>query len=394
MLFHIIGVKEDGKSIDNNIDNDEQLIVRHNVDILIESIDINEARRVLEIWGIIMISIKTYPESENNFGKIYLKANCDGKSIRIINYMDDLYESASFFCNIGLEIQEINYLNDPESDIESKKILEEAKIYVDEQKKRMKELMEKKKLQKENIFSNQELVKIRSVIDEAIARGAELVDRTIGIIDIKKIKKLKDLRGELSKLRMGTNQIKIVNACEEYLNLMENIELEFLEKKKNELGNLEILNKDSVISNIDVMKEYARFFKAIKTKGIGGSIKNEYGDYITFGLGGIYIRFLSHDLIKKFSNIKEVIYKIYDWMEFILIAIILEIVIYMIFGSIGKEIELKNFVLLSNIGIVGIVLYFIKFIRRKNIMYLIILIPIIILICVVLIRNLRINLAL
>jgi hypothetical protein len=49
MLFHIIGVKEDGKSIDNNIDNDEQLIVRHNVDILIESVDINEARRILEI---------------------------------------------------------------------------------------------------------------------------------------------------------------------------------------------------------------------------------------------------------------------------------------------------------------------------------------------------------
>jgi hypothetical protein len=47
---------------------------------------------------------------------------------------------------------------------------------------------------------------------------------------------------------------------------MENIELEFLESKKKELGNLEILSKDSVVSNIDVMKEYARFFKAIKTK--------------------------------------------------------------------------------------------------------------------------------
>lgn len=394
MLFHIIGVKEDGKSINDNIDNDEQLIVRHNLDILIESIDINEARRVLEIWWIIMISIKIYPENEDSFGKIYLKVNCDWKSIRIINYMDDIYESARFFLNIWLDVEDINYLNNPESDIESKKILTEAKIYIDEQKKRIQELLAKKKLQKENMFSNQELVKIRHIIDEVIERWAELVDRTIWIIDIKKIKKLKDLRWELSKLRMWTNQIKIVNACEEYLNLMESTELEFLEKKKNELGNLEILNKDSVISNIDVMKEYARFFKAIKTKWIWWSIRNEYGDYITFGVGWIYIRFLSYDLIKKFSNVKEVIYKIYDWMEFILIAIIIEIVVYMIFGSIWKEIELKNFVLLSNIWIVGMVLYFIKFIRRKNIMYLIILIPIIILICVVLIRNLRINLAL
>jgi hypothetical protein len=72
----------------------------------------------------------------------------------------------------------------------------------------------------------------------------------------------------------------------------------------------------------------------------------------------------------------------------------LEVVIYMIFSSISKEIELKNFVLLSNLWIIWIVLYFIKFIRRKNIMYLIILIPIIVILCVVLIRNLRINLAL
>ena len=92
MLFHILGVKEDGKSIDNNIDDDEQLIVRHNVDILIESIDINEARKVLELWWIIMISIKPYPENESSFGKIYLIANCDWKNIRVINYMDDLYE--------------------------------------------------------------------------------------------------------------------------------------------------------------------------------------------------------------------------------------------------------------------------------------------------------------
>jgi hypothetical protein len=157
---------------------------------------------------------------------------------------------------------------------------------------------------------------------------------------------------------------------------------------------LEILKTDSIISNIDVMKEYARFFKAIKIKWIWWSVKNEYGDYVTFWLGWIYIRFLFSDLMKKFSNVKEVIYKVYDWIEFIIIAIILEIVIYMILGNIWKEIELKNFVLLSNIWIVGMVLYFIKFIRRKNIMYLIILIPIIILICVVLISNLRINLAL
>ncbi len=394
MLFHIIGVKEDSKPIDSNLDNEEQLVVRHNVDILIESVDINEARHILELRGIIMISIKAYPWDENSFGKIYLIVNSDWKNIRIINYMDDVREAAMFFCNMWLEISEINYLRDPQPRDETIKIIEEAKIYVSEQKKRVKEMMEKKKKQKENVFSNQGLVKIRSVIDDAIARWDDLSQRAIWIVDGLKIKKFKELRGELSKLKMGTNQIKVISAWEEYLNLMENIELEFLESKKKELGNLEILSKDSVVSNIDVMKEYARFFKAIKTKWIWWSVKNKYGDYVTFGVGWIYIKFLWSDLVKKFSNAKEVIYKGYDWVELILIAVILEVVIYMIFSSISKEIELKNFILLSNLWIIWIVLYFIKFIRRKNIMYLIILIPIIVILCVVLIRNLRINLAL
>jgi len=54
-----------------------------------------------------------------------------------------------------LDIKKINYLNNPENENESIKILEESRIYVDEQKKRIKEMMEKKKKQKENIFSNQ-----------------------------------------------------------------------------------------------------------------------------------------------------------------------------------------------------------------------------------------------
>lgn len=394
MLFHIIWVKEEGKQFDNNIDNDEQQVIRYNLDILIESNNINEARKFLEAWGIILISIKEYPQNENSFGKIYIEAECNWTNIRTINYMDDLREAAILFLNVWLDIKKINYLNNPENENESIKILEESRIYVDEQKKRIKEMMEKKKKQKENIFSNQWLVKIRSTIDEMISKWDELIQKTIWIVDNNKIKKFKDLRSELSKLRMWTNQIKIVGVGEEYLNLMETIEMDFLAIKKNEVGNLEILSKNSVISNIDIMKQYIRFFKANKTKSIWWTLKNEYGDYVTFGTWWIYMRFLWLDLIKKFSNVKEVIYKTYDWIEFILLAVILELVIYMILGNIGKDIELKSFVLLSNLWIVGIVLYFIKFIRRKNIMYLIILVPIMVILCIVLIKNLRINLAL
>lgn len=394
MLFHIIWVKEDNKPINNNLDNEEQQVARHNLDVLVEGADIGEVRKILEGRGIIIVSIKPFPENENIFGKIYLFVENDNKTIRIISYMDDLSDAAMFFFNVWLNVVEINYLYNPIEKKDSKKILDEAALYVSEQKSKIKEMMEKKKKQKENVFANQWLVKIRSIIDEVIARWDELSQRAIWFVEGSKIKKFKDTRSELSKLRMGTNQIKIVSVWEVYLNLMEEIETEFLEKKQNELGNIEILSRNSVVSNIDVMKEYSRFFKAIKTKGMGGSVKNQYGDYITFGLWWIYMKFFGADFVKKFKDIREVIYQTYDWVEFILIAIILEVVIYSVLKNFGGEIPLKNFVLLSNLWIIWIVLYFVKFIRRKNIMYLIILIPIIIILCIVLIRNLRINLAL
>lgn len=232
MLVHIIWVKEDSKPTDGNLDNEEQQVVRHNIDILIESSDIIEARRVLESWGVIMVSIKEYPQNENTFWKIYLKAKCDWKSIRVINFMDDLHDAAVLFCNVGLDIEEINYLNNPEPATEAKNILEDAKIYVNDQNKRIKEMMDKKKKQKDNVFANKWLIKIRLVIDDVIDRWADIVERTVWIVDGKKLKKFKELKGELSKLKMGTNEIKIASSWEEYLNLMEDIELEFLEKKK------------------------------------------------------------------------------------------------------------------------------------------------------------------
>ncbi len=397
MLFHVVGVKEEGKSFDTNIDRiekDDSLIDRYNLDLLIESEDINNAKKNIEYRWIIAVSITDYKESELKFGNIFLKIKGETQDIRIISNMEEIYDTAVFFYNVGLEISDINYLDNSLDETEIQNILKEAKAYVEEDKKRLKEIIEVKKKKKEYLFSNKDIVKIRDVISEVIVRWDETLQRVIWIVDGKDIKKFKSLRDELSKLRMWTNQIKIIDRWEAYLNLMEKIEIEFLEKKKQDIEDKDTISKNSVVSNIDIMEEYSRFFKAIKTKAIWWSNKREYGDYITFGMGGMFIRFLYVDIAKKFSNIRKVIYKAYDWIEFLLIAIIVQVVIYMVLNSMGTDIELKNFVLLSNLWIIGLVVFAAKFLRKKNIIYLIILIPIIVIISIVLIRSLKINLAL
>jgi len=392
MFFHVIGVKEEWKSLDANIETEDQQIERYNLDVLIESEDANKVRSVLENWGIIIVSLKIFSGSEKDFSKIYLRAKNIDENIYLSSPIDDLAEAATLFYNIWLEIIEMNYLLEAIPQQEVVEIMQEAKINVNEEKKRIREIIKTRKLKKDIVFSNQEILKIRSVVDEMVERWDKLTERAVWIIDWKDLKKFKNIRNELSKLRLWTNEIKIIDRWQEYLNMMENIEIEFLEKRKNELWAL--LDKSSIVSNIDVMKEYAKFFKATRTKAIWWSVARKYSNYITFGTGGIYLKFLALDLAKKFSNLKEVIYKTYDWVEFVIIAIILWVVIYMTLNNLWKDIPVKDFVLLSNIWIVWLIVFLAKFIRKKNIIYLIILIPIIVVLSVILIRNLKINLAL
>ncbi|MCF7835291.1 hypothetical protein K9M48_04610 [Candidatus Gracilibacteria bacterium] len=397
MLLEIIGIKEEGKinndGIDTNIDDDASLI-RYDINILLESENIESAKGFLEFFGIIVISINKYEQAENIFGKIFLQVKYEDKILRIISKETDINEACMIYTRIGLDIVNINFLEGGIEENEMKNIIEQSKIKAEEEKK-MRDIIEKKKIEKKKkVYADEGLLAIRKAIEESIERCDELIPRTLSVVDSSKIKKLKDLRSELSKLKMGTNQIKIVSIGEQFLNLMEDIEIEFLERMKNEVGVSEILDPNSIVSNIDIIKEYSRYFKAIKTKAIGGTVKNEYSDYVTMGQKGIYFRFLQRDAFKKLRSAKDVIYRVYDWIEFILVAVIVEIAIYSIVGKTGADMELKNFVLLSNLGIIGVVLFVIRMIRKKNAVYLVILIPIIVILSIVLIRNLKINLAL
>lgn len=397
MLLEIIWIKEEWKinndGIDTNIDDDASLI-RYDINILLESENIESAKWFLEFFGIIVISINKYEQAENIFGKIFLQVKYEDKILRIISKETDINEACMIYTRIWLDIVNINFLEWWIEENEMKNIIEQSKIKAEEEKK-MRDIIEKKKIEKKKkVYADEWLLAIRKAIEESIERCDELIPRTLSVVDSSKIKKLKDLRSELSKLKMWTNQIKIVSIWEQFLNLMEDIEIEFLERMKNEVWVSEILDPNSIVSNIDIIKEYSRYFKAIKTKAIGWTVKNEYSDYVTMWQKWIYFRFLQRDAFKKLRSAKDVIYRVYDWIEFILVAVIVEIAIYSIVGKTWADMELKNFVLLSNLWIIWVVLFVIRMIRKKNAVYLVILIPIIVILSIVLIRNLKINLAL
>lgn len=397
MLFEVIWIKEEWKInnewIDINVDWESEFI-RYDVNILLEADNLEFSRWFLEFFGVILISIKSYEWIENDFGKIYLKINYLDKTLKIISKETDIEDACLLYTRVGFDISYINYLENWIKEDEIKNIIQKNKQKVKEEKA-VKEVIKKKEVEKrKKVYSDDGLLSIRKAIEESIERCDELINRTISIVDSGKIKKLKDLRSEISKLKMWTNQIKIVSVWEQFLNLMEDIEVDFLERIKNDVWINEILDPNSTISNIDILKEYARYFKAIKTKAIWWSVRNEYSDYITMWKKWIYFRFLQRDAFKKLSKAKDVIYRIYDWIEFVLVAVIVEIAIYSIIWKTGWEFDLKNFVLLSNLGIIWVVLFIIRMIRKKNTVYLVILIPIIIVLSIVLIRNLKVNLAL
>ena len=54
------------------------------------------------------MSITEYKANETQFGNIFLKIKGEKEDVRIISNMEEIYDAAVFFYNVGLDISDIN----------------------------------------------------------------------------------------------------------------------------------------------------------------------------------------------------------------------------------------------------------------------------------------------
>lgn len=183
---------------------------------------------------------------------------------------------------------------------------------------------------------------------------------------------MKALEEELKKTRMGSNIPKMRSLVSDAYKLMEEIEMEYLDQQKAAEA---ILIENSVVTHLDLVREYEKYEKAQKVKR--GKLEKTTSDmyYIFFGKAGMYQRFLTKDLEKRFTNRSEIVYKSIDYM----ITFVFMCLMWLTITSLYQHYVLQQevfFFAFVDFALIGLILLLINKLKKRNVFQIIILLGI------------------
>lgn len=363
MIFHVTWLKEDKEA-------------KHSIDILVDISSEALLRDFLTYHHILILGIKPYKQEKSFFGKVYFLTTYKNEIINITCYLENIEKACTFFSLLGFDILDINYITESEkiSSEESKTILQKIKTQAQEMLKKIEQENIQKQQQKQAIYEDEKLQKMKQVIEQVMFQKKELVEKIEGRISPTELKLLQDEENELNKLRLGRNYEKMSEVVKKIVELMGNIESEYLKYMEK---NKYFVLPDSIVTNIDIIMENERFKKAKRVQQLGAKKDKNDQRYIFFWELWIYVKFLRKDILQSGKNISSWIKKWYVLMIFVYSAILIEMAIYLRFSKISYATEMNQwiYITLINIATRWIVWYFINLIKIKKNRWLAIVLP-------------------
>ncbi|MDR0651396.1 MAG: hypothetical protein LBG59_08635 [Candidatus Peribacteria bacterium] len=246
MYFHLIGIKEKDAH-------------QYQLDILIGGGELSVIKEFLEDWGIVIISLDEYEKPVEEFGKIRMIIPFQGNDFSIITFSDTLEKSVRYAFALGLEVKHVEIADNLMTDKEISDLIERiAKEYQQQQKQweRQQTLLQQKEIKK---YENKNIKSALKVINSNIDRIDQLLFIGRGILSSEEIKTLTDISNELKKIRLGTNFNKMTMLlldAQSHITAAEDLVLKTLDDKKF------LIDRNSVITNIDVISQYASLIRA------------------------------------------------------------------------------------------------------------------------------------
>lgn len=363
MSFHVSGLKQENE---NEI----------SIDVLFCSNSELLLRKLMWKAKIVILNIKQYDKEDITFGDNFWVIDYNWQLISIVTRFEDIRESTNFLIEAWIRLVKIWSFSNSLTTDEYIQILNEeqasyqAKIQASQAVKNVAQENEKK------IYENQKMHSIQEIITKVFDRIQETFDLVSWNVSWSIIKKLRDLQEELKKDRMWTNYDKITMTIDNVFNVIDEIQEEFLQNIKDKES---IIIKDSHVTSFDTFKEYNAFYRSEIIKNLSEIHKKEDRYYIFLWKDGIFLKFLKIDFIKKFSDFTSVLFGLYTFAELLIIAIIIEMVAYMLFSQkiLGSQVDLSAFNILVNFWILWFVTYFFRKFLKKKLMHLILFIPLI-----------------
>lgn len=275
------------------------------------------ARKILEERNILILSLKEFTPDKETFGDIYFTIQQNFKKIQFVTKHTDIQEACDFFSFVGFDIDTINRFSAPISQEESQKIIALSKKAAEKKKNEVQQAIEAKEAKERKVYQDADLESAKKIILRIFEKVDETLKRSDGQIGLKEMKQITSLTEELKKLRMGTNLEKIRETIQDLFAVVEKINIEYYQSIQDFNATI---SKESLVTEIDVLRELERMenIKILKSLGAKIAIKNK--DYSTFGSGAIFRKFLQKDFLSKITNLPEIFSSFYDIIELIVLV--------------------------------------------------------------------------
>ena len=376
MIFHVVAIRE-------------LFWKNYSIDVVFFWLSEEKVRDVLREYKLVALQLYEYKEEKvKNYWKIKILIKFEGQEIRLLSNATELEWIAYWLSVIWFDIENINYV---ENWLEQEKIDEILKTSKQEAEQRITEQKNanaKKEQEDAELLDQKKREKYQTEINKLLNNIKKLVEKAKDFLPQEKLKALFKEWQELSKLKMWRNFEKISASLEKTYGMYGDLEQEYLVAQKASRIQVSWSN----ISDTYVISEISKLEKAKWLTNVWSTNVNDVLQ-AKFWWIVMYFKFLKKDLASKLKTFPEKFPKIFNDVLFWLVLLEVFAGVYFSLSKIVYYSDMNDYVyvMLINFGVFWLVLYWINFIKKKSLVYNIILLALRVFASIALLRVLKQN---
>lgn len=354
MLFHIIGIKETKNK-------------KYNMDIVIKWESKDFIKAFLQNYNIIVLNISEYQKSIEDFGKLKMVVEYNWLQVEVSSYLTDIESAIFIFSMIWFDISYINFIDDTK--ISKQKVADlilKNKKQVDDIRQQVKQVVTQKKEKERKIYKDDKLEKTVKIAQKTFGQIDSLLQKVWNNVSRDKLRDIKVMKEELTKLKMGRNNDKMSELLEKIYEKSDEINTEYLSYlQKNTFYPI----PDSIVTNIDIVSEHQKLKKAKKIKEIWAKRDKDDNYYLSFESTWLYIKFLLKDIKNKFTDISKFVYNLFWYLELATLFIIVSTTLILWVKKVSYVLDenLYNYVFLLQTSIFWLAIFYAQKLKKQKI---------------------------
>lgn len=321
MYFHLIWIKEKNWN-------------KYDLNLILKWWDEDFIRGFLANRWVVIVSIVEYKEDPNVFWNIAVNLVYNWSEIQLITQGEDLSQSILFFVSLWLRPLVVNFLDNPIPEDQMKDMISSTVLSVEEEDKKIKQQEEFEELQERKKYEESSIKDWLKLINSDIDHIEQVIKAGQWILSPNDVKNLENYLAEMKKIRLWTNFNKMASLILDSHVLVEKAENEIFNANEQ---NKFLIDKNSSITNIDILREYFSSKRIAEKKVLGSDSLNTCEAITSIAWSkSVFLKLLRHDIMYDLNwySFDDFLDVILNSMEFIIILIIIIISMTWLFGSL------------------------------------------------------------